>query len=277
MGTSPDDASIFGVGSIEVQVPGPPGEPGPPNVLTIGTVTQGPAAASITGDSPAQVLNLVIPEGPRGQKGLTGEPGGAAPLGIGTVESGTLPSATITGAVPNQKLNLVLPKGEKGDPGTSGITSYLYGAAFGFSDGYTTGLSLLPGIDIVWTQIKMDPDGLFAGFSGSNIVVPAAWNDRWFEIRANLTTQEAAGSETDTTSPTAAQKLVITHARGIAETKWRASGTGSFNRAGKEVTSAPIKLATGDVIKLTVYSSSATSPGLGAASYLVIKPLGLGI
>lgn len=39
-----------------------PGVAGPPNILSIGTVTLGPSAsASITGTSPAQILNLVIP------------------------------------------------------------------------------------------------------------------------------------------------------------------------------------------------------------------------
>ena len=58
---------------------GADGAPGPANTLTIGTVTTGEpgtqAAASITGESPNQVLNLTIP---RGDKGETGEGGGTA-------------------------------------------------------------------------------------------------------------------------------------------------------------------------------------------------------
>jgi hypothetical protein len=38
-----------------------PGVAGPPNTLTIGTVTTGEASASITGIAPNQVLNLVYP------------------------------------------------------------------------------------------------------------------------------------------------------------------------------------------------------------------------
>jgi len=38
-----------------------PGQAGPPNILTIGTVTTGEAGATITGTSPSQVLNLVYP------------------------------------------------------------------------------------------------------------------------------------------------------------------------------------------------------------------------
>jgi hypothetical protein len=59
---------------------GPQGNPGPPNTLTIGTVTSDPvAAASITGTSPNQVLNLVLPTGatgPAGPAGPTGANGG---------------------------------------------------------------------------------------------------------------------------------------------------------------------------------------------------------
>jgi hypothetical protein len=52
---------------------GDQGDPGPANVLSIGTVTTGDAgssaAATITGTSPAQVLNLAIPKGDKGDDG----------------------------------------------------------------------------------------------------------------------------------------------------------------------------------------------------------------
>ena len=55
---------------------GADGEPGPANVLTIGTVTTGEpgtqAAATITGESPNQVLNLTIPRGETGAQGPAG-------------------------------------------------------------------------------------------------------------------------------------------------------------------------------------------------------------
>jgi len=38
-----------------------PGVAGPPNVLTVGTVTSGIAAVTITGVAPTQVLNFVLP------------------------------------------------------------------------------------------------------------------------------------------------------------------------------------------------------------------------
>lgn len=55
---------------------GTAGPPGPANSLVIGTVQSGPtASAVITGISPAQQLNLVLPKGDTGATGATGEPG----------------------------------------------------------------------------------------------------------------------------------------------------------------------------------------------------------
>ncbi|WP_182349329.1 collagen-like protein [Tomitella gaofuii] len=117
--------------------PGPKGDagsPGPTNVLTIGTVSDGGAAdATITGTSPNQVLNLTLPEGPKGDRGapgqkgdtgdrgVPGDPGPANSLSIGTVDSGSAPGASITGQAPDQTLNLTLEKGPKGDTGEQGI------------------------------------------------------------------------------------------------------------------------------------------------------------
>lgn len=87
------------------------GDPGVANSLSIGTVTQGAAAATITGESPSQTLNLVMPKG---------DPGPANTLTIGTVATGAAgssASATVTGSAPNQTLNLAIPKG---DPGAAG-------------------------------------------------------------------------------------------------------------------------------------------------------------
>lgn len=85
---------------------------GLPNTLSIGTVTDGVSAdAEITGASPNQVLNLVLP------KGDTGNTGPANSLSIGTVEGGDSAGAEITGTAPTQTLNLVLPKGDIGNPG----------------------------------------------------------------------------------------------------------------------------------------------------------------
>lgn len=85
--------------SSGVNTPLPVGPAGPGNTLAIGAVSNGAVAtASITGVSPAQILNLTLPNGP------------ANSLAIGTVASG-IAAATITGAAPAQTLNLVLPPG----------------------------------------------------------------------------------------------------------------------------------------------------------------------
>lgn len=62
---------------------GEKGEKGDSNVLKIGTVEKGDtASASITGESPNQTLNLVLPKGDKGQKGNTGKTG----KGINNIE-----------------------------------------------------------------------------------------------------------------------------------------------------------------------------------------------
>ncbi|CAH1671217.1 phage head spike fiber domain-containing protein [Chelatococcus asaccharovorans] len=48
---------------IEVDVPGAPGPSGPPNQLSIGAVSTGAVAVTITGAAPNQVLNLTLPDG----------------------------------------------------------------------------------------------------------------------------------------------------------------------------------------------------------------------
>lgn len=95
------------------------GATGPSNVLSIGNVSSGNVAdATITGTSPNQVLNLVLPKGDKGdtgekgetgEQGIQGETGPANSLSIGSVTVGDTASATIRGTSPNQVLDLVLP------------------------------------------------------------------------------------------------------------------------------------------------------------------------
>lgn len=51
---------------------GDTGDAGPANTLSIGTVTEGAADATITGTAPAQTLNLTIPKGDTGDAGADG-------------------------------------------------------------------------------------------------------------------------------------------------------------------------------------------------------------
>lgn len=61
---------------------GPQGPAGPANALTIGSVTSGKvASATITGETPNQVLNLVLEKGDKGETGATGATGDTGPQG----------------------------------------------------------------------------------------------------------------------------------------------------------------------------------------------------
>ncbi len=105
----------------ESDLPVPVGPAGPPNVLEIGTVetlpADQPATASITGESPAQKLNLGIPQGQPGKDGP------ANTLQIGTVETlepGQPATAQITGDGPEYQINLGIPRGQTGAQGAPG-------------------------------------------------------------------------------------------------------------------------------------------------------------
>ena len=61
---------------------GATGATGPANVLTIGSVTSGKvASATITGEAPNQVLNLVLEKGDKGETGDKGDTGDTGPQG----------------------------------------------------------------------------------------------------------------------------------------------------------------------------------------------------
>jgi hypothetical protein len=111
-------AIVYWTGSIW-QATGTVGPAGPPNDLTIGTVETGefgdPAEVTITGDSPEQVLNFVLPPGQQGP---------ATTLTVGTVtasDPGDPAEVTITGDSPDQTINFVLPRGEVGPEGPAGL------------------------------------------------------------------------------------------------------------------------------------------------------------
>lgn len=101
---------------------GSTGATGPANTLSIGTVTEGAAAATITGTAPNQTLNLTVPKGNTGATGSTGSAGPANTLSIGTVTEGAA-AATITGTAPTQTLNLTIPKGNTGSTGSAGAAA----------------------------------------------------------------------------------------------------------------------------------------------------------
>lgn len=128
-GTKPASGQFLGDGELvtdiedAVDVRGGPGGPGPSNVLTIGSVTEGPADATITGTSPSQVLNLVIPKGDKGDSGDSGDDGDAATLTVGTVSTGAPGTNVIinnSGTSSAAVLDFTIPRGDKGDKGDEG-------------------------------------------------------------------------------------------------------------------------------------------------------------
>lgn len=100
---------------------------GPPNSLTVGTVTHLPPASapttSITGTAPNQTLDLGLVDG---AGGAVGPPNSLTIGTVSQVPSGGTPTASVTGTAPNQTLNLGLVDGSptafelrgEGFPGT---------------------------------------------------------------------------------------------------------------------------------------------------------------
>ncbi|QFG13152.1 minor tail protein [Gordonia phage SteamedHams] len=147
---------------------GPASEvPGPPNVLTIGSVTSGPTpSAEIVGESPEQVLNLVLP---KGDKGDTGDVGPQGPQG----DQG-----------PQGEIGPQGPKGDKGDKGDPGEVSQA--ALDAALEGY---VARADGSSLVYvTDSDGDDDAVPYGTaatagdivqraSGGQVVVPSAPTD----------------------------------------------------------------------------------------------------
>ncbi len=101
-------------------IDGQQGETGPANTLSIGTVTKGEnASATITGESPNQTLNLVLPKGDKGDKGNTGATGsdGYSPSASVTQLSG---GATITITDKTGTTTATITSGEQGPTGPAG-------------------------------------------------------------------------------------------------------------------------------------------------------------
>jgi microcystin-dependent protein len=93
---------------------GSTGAAGPANVLTIGTVANGSsAAATLTGTSPSQVLNLTLPQGIQGVQGVKGDQGIQGIQGVqgpvGEVSQSSLTSQLAT--FKTTMLNTIYPVG----------------------------------------------------------------------------------------------------------------------------------------------------------------------
>ena len=88
--TSIAEYSIKGIQGVK-------GDAGASNVLTIGSVTSGTtASATITGNSPSQVLNLVLPKGDKGDTGNKGDKGDKGDVGATFTYDASTKTLTIT-------------------------------------------------------------------------------------------------------------------------------------------------------------------------------------
>ena len=107
------------------------GVPGPANTLTVGTVTKAPddtAVVTITGTSPNQTIDFVLPRGLQGIQGIqgttgaTGATGATGPTGP-QGDKGDKGDTGNTGATGSQGIQGETgPKGDKGDTGDTGDT-----------------------------------------------------------------------------------------------------------------------------------------------------------
>ena len=101
---------------------GTDGENGQNNTLTIGAVSSGVTpSATITGDSPNQVLNLVLPKGDTGSAGADGTTPTITIGSVTTVSPSSPATVTNGGTNTNVILNFEIPQGVQGD--TTGCLS----------------------------------------------------------------------------------------------------------------------------------------------------------
>jgi hypothetical protein len=109
--TKTKTATTVTEGATDVVTVAIPGKSGAPSTITVGSVTTGPAAATITGTAAYPVLNLVLPSGGK-YTHTQGTPAttwtinhnlGYEPGGVAIVDSGgTIVTGTVTYASVNQ-------------------------------------------------------------------------------------------------------------------------------------------------------------------------------
>ena len=109
--TKTKTATIVTEGATDVVTVAIPGKSGAPSAIVIGTVTTGPAAATMTGTAADPILNLVLPSGGK-YTHTQGSPSttwtinhdlGYEPGGVSIVDSGgTIVTGTVTYASVNQ-------------------------------------------------------------------------------------------------------------------------------------------------------------------------------
>ena len=145
------------------------GNTGPSNVLSIGTVVSGvTASATISGTSPSQVLNLVLPQGPQGQMGPSGTFTGGTVTGSTTFINGLIANTFSATTYQNLPTDVRVTGGTY-SAGTTIFTNNTGGtfSVSGFSTGYTltsTGINTALG----YTPLSAYTDTFTTGGTYSN-------------------------------------------------------------------------------------------------------------
>ena len=99
------------------------GVPGPANTLTVGTVTKAPddtAVVTITGTSPAQTINFVLPRGLQGIQGIQGIKGDTGNTGAQGAKGDKGDTGDTGNTGPKGDTGSTGAKGDKGDTGLTG-------------------------------------------------------------------------------------------------------------------------------------------------------------
>lgn len=158
------------------------GDAGAANSLSIGTVTSGAVAASITGTAPSQTLNLVIPPGAAGADGADGADGR-------TILSGT--------GAPSSEL------GENGDYYIDPTTWLIYGPkAF---DAWHAGVSLVGPQGVIGNTGPTGPAGRTL-LNGTG--APGLGTGGTGDFYIDTTTWDLYGPKTDTPSWSLATSII---------------------------------------------------------------------
>ena len=139
---------------------GQDGQPGASNTLTIGTVEKGEnAEATITGTSPNQTLNLVLPKGDKGDSGASGRDGvdGVSPV-ASVSKSGSTATITITDR--NGTTTATVSDGQNGTNGRDGYVQYTAGENITIENNVisATGGGSAGNVDGVTTRLNTDDE-----------------------------------------------------------------------------------------------------------------------
>lgn len=171
------------------------GEPGPPNSLSVGTVTTGApgssAVVTITGTAPAQVVNFAIP---RGDTGAPGSSGSAVGLPTGGTTGQLLKknsntdydvgwTPAVVGVPAGGTLNQVLGKTSSSDYAMSWRDPSGGGASFPAGGATGTVLGKLSGVDNDVGWISMTADQMNFVYVGSAYPTPPATAPPGIKVR----------------------------------------------------------------------------------------------